>query len=372
MKYHSVRASQTGLTMIELMIAMLLGLLLMGGVVQIFVSSKLTFNVQEAQSRVQENGRLAMNFLPYDIRLADFQGCRSRQKYITNVIANTAVVCPTRKNCAPNMDSGFWDLNGGITGSDNVRGATDPVTGLPVVAAGTPASVLSIVAETDIINLQFGSSCGGHLVGNMTASDVAIQIDASNTCQLKQDWPFMISDCHDADIARASSLATSSGIQTVAHGAQNVNNIDVNTSGHLRKAYRVGAEIYSIQSITYFIARNPVGNNALYRRNNATGATEEMVEGVEDMQILYGEDTDNDNTANYYVDASQVVAMQKVVSVKVSLLLRSLSNINITSSPMIYTYNGITYNNGEVPAPLVDHQLRKVFTSTVTLRNRLP
>ncbi|MGH8499643.1 MAG: PilW family protein, partial [Methylococcales bacterium] len=136
--------------------------------------------------------------------------------------------------------------------------------------------------------------------------------------------------------------------------------------------FRAGAEIYSIQSIAYFIARNPVGNNALYRRNNATGTSEEMVEGVEDMQILYGEDTDNDNTANYYVDAGQVVAMQKVVSVKVSLLLRSLSNINVTSGPVIYTYNGITYNDSEVSAPLVDRQLRKVFTSTVTLRNRLP
>ncbi|MGH8553557.1 MAG: PilW family protein, partial [Methylococcales bacterium] len=280
---------QNGLTMIELMIAMLLGLLLMGGVVQIFVSSKQTFSVQEAQSRVQENGRLAMNFLPYDIRLADFQGCRSRQKYTTNVIAKTIVMCPTRKNCAPNVDSRYWNLNGGVTGSDNVlRGTTDPVTGLPVVAAGTPVSALSIVAETDIINLQFGSSCGGHLVGDMTAYDVAIQLDASNTCQLKQGWPFIISDCLDADIARASSVVTSSRIQTVAHDTKNINNIDVNTSSHLRKAYRAGAEIYSIQSIAYFIARNPVGNNALYRRNNATGTSEEMVEGVEDMQILYG------------------------------------------------------------------------------------
>lgn len=335
------------------MIAMLLGLVLMGAVVEIFITSKQSYNLQEAQSRLQENGRLAMNFLPYEVRKADFQGCRSRRQYSSNVIAN-----PTASG-APDLDLSLWDINGGITGSDNVP-------------AGTMVAGKTVVAGTDLINLQFAGSCGGHLVGNMTADNANIQIDGNNTCNLQQNWPYMITDCIDSDIFRASSVNNTGTIETTAHG-NNVNN-----SNRLSKAYQADAEIYTVESVTYFIAQNPVGNNALYRTDNTRAkvglpnSTMELVDGVEDMQILYGEDTDLDGTPNYYVDASNVVGMEKVVSVKISLLLRSMSDVVITSKPMTYTYNGVTYNDGTTPAPLVDRQLRKVFTSTVTLRNRLP
>ncbi|MCI0734505.1 MAG: PilW family protein [Methylococcaceae bacterium] len=349
----SFRGRQIGLTMIELMIAMLLGLVLMGGVVQIFVGTKQSYNLQEAQSRLQENGRLAMHFLPRDIRLADFNGCRSRQQYSTstNVIADPIVAgTPVIDPLDP---ASIWDPNGGITGSDNV-------------IAGTQVGGTNVVAGTDIINLQFGGSCGGHLVGNMKSDNANIQIDANNTCNLQQNWPFMITDCVTADIARRENKdkATTPGEpgETVAHGG-GVNSLS--TAPKLSKAYQSDAEIFSIQSITYFIAQNAIGNNSLFRRDNATGISEEIVEGVENMQVLYGEDTDSDGTANYFVPASNVVAMQTVVSVKVSLLSRSLSDVNVASKPLTYTYNGAT-------ATAVDRQLRKVFTSTVTLRNRLP
>ncbi len=342
------RSNQEGLTMIELMIAMLLGLLLMGGVIQIFGAAKQTYNLQEAQSRLQENGRLAMHFLPHDIRLADFHGCRSRQRYSTsiNVIANPAA------SGAPNFDDSLWNINRGITGSDDVL-------------AGTKVGGTDVVIGTDIINLQFGGSCGGNLVGNMTATNGTIQINFPNSCSLKPNWPFMITDCERADIVRASDVqppnpTTGTGIQTIQHAPS------VNTTDLLSKAYQSNAEVFSVQSFTYFIGQNTIGNNSsLYRRDNAAGTSEEIVEGVDDMQILYGEDTDGDNTANYYVSAANVAVMQNVVSVKVSLLTRSLSDVNVTSKPLIYTYNGAT-------ATAVDRQLHKVFTSTVTLRNRLP
>lgn len=359
-------ANQSGLTMIELMIAMLLGLVVIGGVAQIFISSKQTYNLQEAQSRIQENGRLAMNFLPYNIRLADFQGCRSRQQYTTantNIIANPEVCGPGQfpPNCppdpssnAPDLDLSLWDLNGGITGTNNA-------------AAGTTIGTLAVVTGTDIINLQFGGSCGGRLVNNMAANNAPIQINVNNTCNLKQNWPFMITDCVDTDIVRRSNVIGDLTIETVA---PDVNNVNIGTK--LSKAYQSDAEIFSIQSITYFIAQNTIGNNSLYRRDNAAGTSEEMVEGVQDMQILYGEDTNLDKTPDYYVDAATVAGMQNVVSVKVSLLLQSMSDVNVTSKPITYTYNGRTYNVPGTTAPTVDNQLRKVFSSTVTLRNRLP
>lgn len=66
---------QKGMTLIEIMIALLLGVFLLAGVIQIFISSRETYRVQEALSRLQENGRFAMDFIGRDIRMADYRAC---------------------------------------------------------------------------------------------------------------------------------------------------------------------------------------------------------------------------------------------------------------------------------------------------------
>lgn len=64
------QARQQGLTLIEIMVAVLVGAFLMAGVLQIFIVNKQTYRVQENLSRMQENGRFAMDYLNRYIRLA--------------------------------------------------------------------------------------------------------------------------------------------------------------------------------------------------------------------------------------------------------------------------------------------------------------
>ena len=91
------------------------------------------------------------------------------------------------------------------------------------------------------------------------------------------------------------------------------------------------------------------------------------------MQILYGEDTDadadgtnGDRTANRYVDfgVDDDFDPDRIVSVRISLLARSINN-NLTTEPSPYTFNGIT-----VTPESTDKYLRKIFTTTITLRNK--
>ena len=65
-----------GFSMVELMVAVVLGLLLTAAVLQTFVSLKRTYEFQEEFSRIQENGRFGIEFLSRDIRNADFWGIR--------------------------------------------------------------------------------------------------------------------------------------------------------------------------------------------------------------------------------------------------------------------------------------------------------
>jgi type IV pilus assembly protein PilW len=105
-----------------------------------------------------------------------------------------------------------------------------------------------------------------------------------------------------------------------------------------------------------------------------------LVDGVENMQILYGIDSDKtnapvvaagDGVANFYVTANNIPDtdpangvrdMDKVVSVRVSLLMHTMDNV--ASTPLTFTYNGGIYTPP-------DRRIRRVFTSTVALRNRI-
>src|SRR5690606_26200737 len=101
---------QQGMTLIEIMIALLIGAFLLGGVLQIFINSKQTYRMQEGLSRMQENGRFAMEFLEHDLRMAGFWGCLAPSSPNNTDVAGT------------NNDDSSADIDDG-TDTITVRGA---------------------------------------------------------------------------------------------------------------------------------------------------------------------------------------------------------------------------------------------------------
>ena len=133
------------------------------------------------------------------------------------------------------------------------------------------------------------------------------------------------------------------------------------------------SSLYSVQQTTFCIAPGADPAQLSLRRlvNQEDHETcpadgDELVEGIENMQILMGEDTDGDGTANRYVSPPEPgdLHMHPVVSVRISLLAVSPYN-NVTTEPAPYFFNGdlVTPNDN-------DRYLRKVFTTTITLRNK--
>ncbi|MDO9047619.1 MAG: PilW family protein [Methylobacter sp.] len=341
---------QTGFTLVELMIAMLLGAFLIGGIMQIFLGSRQTYRMQENLSRLQENGRFAMDFITRDNRMMGFQGCASRAT-IPNIIIDP-------KN--PNPNPAPVTLAGGLS---------TPLIGINNVAnnwsAGACGAANDCVAGTDAITYHFGGSCGGYLTGNMATVNANIQIPAANSCNINAYDVLMLSDCSATDIFIATSASSGSGVQTIAHANNQ------NTTNNLGKLYGSDAEVLVFRTYSFFIRNNTSGEPALWRLDNSKPAPStnpvELVEGVENMQILYGADTDAtpDGTANYYVPAGTVgLNMNQVVSIRVSVLVRSM-NDGLAAQPLIYNYN-------DVAVTPTDRRIRRVFTSTIALRNRLP
>ena len=116
-----------------------------------------------------------------------------------------------------------------------------------------------------------------------------------------------------------------------------------------------------LQTVTYSIANGASGEPSLFRTEFGTAL--ELVEGIEEMQILYGVDSDNYQFANQYLSSNNVADFEDVVSIRVMLLVRSIDDF-VAEAPQTYSFNGAQ----TTPA---DRRLRQVFTATVALRNRI-
>lgn len=328
---------QNGFTMIELMIAMLLGIFITGGMIQLFVSSSQTYRVQENLARVQENGRFSMGFISQSIRSADYWGC----------IDGT-----TAENNLKNGD-GLKSFAVGVSGSndDNTAGNI-------------------IVDGTDTITLQGTKVSGIFVTAPPVGADESSPINVTNTLGLKKDDIVIVADCAAADMFQITNDLTVNQTQLAhakATGTPVIGDPDYpgNADENLEKVYGTDAQVYTVKSEYYSIQQGEGGQPALFRTVNG-GSSIELVEGIEDMQILYGEDTDGDGTANYYVPITAIAKadLANIVSVKVSLVVVSLED-NLATQARPYTVFGVI-------TPGTDRRIRRIFTSMIAIRSRLP
>lgn len=92
-------------------------------------------------------------------------------------------------------------------------------------------------------------------------------------------------------------------------------------------------------------------------------AANELIADVDNLQILYGVDTDNDGAANAYVRINNVADIDTIVSVRIWLLMRSPTASNPGASTIIYNLAGVPYT-------YTDRFVRRVLQTTINLRNR--
>jgi len=87
---HNTPGNQTGLSLIELMIASVIGLVLLGGAVTIFSSNSASSKLSTGMARIQDNGRVALDIISYSTRMTGYEGCRDEVKDPAIVLATPA------------------------------------------------------------------------------------------------------------------------------------------------------------------------------------------------------------------------------------------------------------------------------------------
>ncbi len=360
------RKRQVGITLVELMVALTLGLIVIGTASQVFVANKRTYRLSQALARVQENGRFAMQSIARDIRMAGLSGCMSRLQLEVKTVATNA----------PAVDFGQ-----AVLGFDSSTGwwtsTTAPQTpfGDNIAICDAAGGASATCQVSDAIQIVRGAASAATLSSAMATSAAAVQVTAAEFNALRprivpadanttQEDLVLITDCGRADLFRASTVGTAAGGDWL-----------ITPNAALQKSYSTDAVIQPLVGASYFIGdpddgrTDPVG--ALYRigftDEGVTPVALPMAEGVEMMRISYGEDTGGDEFADMYVNAAGVTDWSRVVSVRVGLLVKSKEDF-VTDVPTPITFAGVTVNNGAN----ADRRLRLVFSQTIGLRNRVP
>ncbi len=250
MKKPEFKHKQHGFTLIEIMIAITIGLVMLAGILQISQANKESSRLQRNMGFVQENMRIAMELLTRDIRMAGFNGI---------VVNPTAIPLP---------------------------------------------AFINVVAQTTDIPALDDAPRSRTADGGADNNDQITLTYQSDTDCLGQGTPGPVAINH------------------------------------------------------YFIS-----NNRLMCRGNI-GVAQPLVDNLESLQILYGENTDDDpRSANRYVRAHQVGNMTNVVSVRIGM--RFISREPVRSA---VDTNSYALLDAEPFAPN-DRLLRREITTTVSLRN---
>ena len=307
---HSIRTRQTGLTLIEILVAMVISLILMAGVLQIFQANRQSFAIQDSLSRVQENGRTAIRILTEDLRIADFWGCRSQDIKITDNLNNGG--------------SGYVDLltNGGIFGTNGAGTSPDSIT---IEGARSNGISVSAAMPTTAAVLHVSSGAG-----------------------LQQSDILLVTDCVQGDIIQITNATPDSG--SIVHNSGGAVSPG-NSTSNLSQIYDTDAMVFQARQTTYSIINDLASGEPFLFRTEG-GVPVELVEGIEDLQIEYGELVDALNGDMRYVPADAAgLNMDEVRSLRITLVARSAATNVATSG---------------------DGRLRRTFSNTISIRNRNP
>lgn len=386
MKCEACAAQQKGLSLVEIMITLAISSLLITGMVQVFSQSKASYQLQEGLGRMQENARFALDFLARDIRQAGYIGCKQDIDTLENRVLNT----PGSFNPLSGIQG--WEFTGGTgtaTGSNYALNANEAKAIAThgnnlgwqgwMTASGEDAldSRPKAISGSDIMRIWYTMPESARILSfdNAPDWDTPTLITVHDNNAINPGDIVLLSDCQSASLMQVCSIEKA-GVHSRLFIAYQGRHCSLgNRPGALPVTLASNAEITPITSRTYFIGKksHPAGNSpSLYYANlNAskndasTGRAEELIEGVENMQILYGEDTDNDKQVNIYHPANQVSNWRRVIALKIGLLMHTVREVDTQTHGGSYNVNGTN-----ISIPIEDRRPRKVFNMTILLRNR--
>lgn len=354
----------TGLSLVELMVAITIGLIILTALTRLYATSRSTYTLEEGLARVQENGRFAVDFLAQDIRMAGFSGC----------LGQGAPVSVRLNNPGDYLSKYSEPINGHTYTGSGGSALTDWTPALPGTVNGvTYFAADEVMPFTDVIVVRRSDEASFQVQPPaMGTTAAALQIPTSSGLEVNDI--VVISDCKGGDVFQITGPTNIDSSGTLNHngGAGTPGNTDQTLS----RPYGTDSTIMKLVTRIYYIGKRGGSVTsaaaaaippALFRKELDKNAftAQELVEGIERLRLSYGEDAESDKVPNYYSGANNVVSWTKVVTVRLGVLARTIENVE--AEPDTRTYDLA----GNSVGPFNDKARRRAFNSTIQLRNHL-
>jgi type IV pilus assembly protein PilW len=374
-----------GFSLIELMVAMALGLLLVIAIGYVYLSSKTAFTRQQQLSSMQQNVRVAFEYLTSDVRVVGHMGCATG-KTAVNSLSTTPPHIDTNYLLGiegyeyTNATAGTYTLssdnpaNSTTASSWATNVATNGVNTIPISTIAGSGTTDGLTPGSDVLVIRTVNGEPARLTADATPPATTLSIENKSSGKCSDDTTNKVSGlCRNSHALIASCAAA----QVFSVSGSPVGSA-VTMSGALAgtNVYAHGvAQVFPMQTIVYYVKRPPGGlSTSLYRRifdgHHAGGLEQELIEGVESLQIRYGRDTSTppDQAIDDYVTAQNVGDWSTVIAVRVSLLMRSTAAVSPDIAvPASAPVNGVTVT---FPSNGTKYD-RRVFTTTIAVRNKI-
>lgn len=338
--------------------------------------------------------RIAFEYLSNDARMVGHLGCYTgRTTGFTNSLAagniDTNYALGVEGYEYTNATAGAYTLTGNAPANTTTAAewatngvAPGAISTIPVTTIGGAGSGNGLTPGSDVLVIRTVASQPVRLSANAAAGATTLAVEnvAGGTCSggagkvsgFCANSHGLVASCTAAHVFSVASIAGT----TLTLGA-------ALPSGAGAPSYATGTtEVFPMQTIIYYVKRASSGTTtSLYRRifdgDNANGVEQELIEGVENLQLSYGLDTtatpdgviDIDAaTGKAYVAASAVTDWSRVVAIRMSVLIRAATPIESdVTPPLTGKVNDVT-----VTYPTTGQRFdRRVFTTTVSVRNRI-
>jgi type IV pilus assembly protein PilW len=310
------RHAVAGFTLIELMIAMVLGLLMGTVVISIFLYSRRSFDSDERVMRMQDDARQAVFELGHDFEMAGFWA----DLLLPTAVDPDDTSLTIDDDCGPGTN---W-IYQAVDGDDSLSvTAVDNATGTSAAAYYTCIDSSEVVAGTDVVAIKRVAGAEATPVANgiylRTNGTVGTLYQADGTTTTDpdyRDWEYRPSIYYIRNYANSAG----DGIPTLC-----------------RKVLQFGA--------------------------TAKMGTECLAQGIENLQVEFGLDSDGDGLPNHYASDPSIDELQTAVTARIYVLARA-------ADPDLQYTNSKTYEfaNAAASTP-ADHYYRRVFSMTVGMHN---
>ncbi len=298
-----------GLTLVELMVAMLLSLLLAAGAFTIFSATKQASITQQDLARMQENMRFTITEMINRISAAGYMGCaRSMIDGNANLTSTVAVNSTANASWMP-------DFTVPISATNGASGAPDTLT-LVYADAEYPIRVASQASQSAPLSVWRDKNYEKHLTNfNVNNGSVMVVGDCERSAVFK------LTNGLPAGAATASATATTPvAVASMQHSTPG------NTSAGIEHVFGdKPAWARKLEAVRFFLATKSVGGKTISslkmrKIGQQLSQADELIEGVEDFQVQFGiDDSPFDGSADRYVDWSASLPLRRISSVRVTL-----------------------------------------------------